>query len=324
MSVLAEVAPMVEGVFIALVDGAALLDAVAVAQEAPATNLPEQIWERIDWATGLRAGAMVVLGIPLVFFLSRLSRTWATNRISAQVGLVAGKLIFYAGAATLVVTTMVELGFSLTPLLGAAGVVGIALGFASQTSVSNIIAGLFIIAEQPFIVDDVIQVGDVTGRVLTVDTMSVKLRTFDNRFVRIPNETLVKSTVINITRFPIRRLDVRLGVAYKEDPERVRQVLLDVADQNPIALMEPEPLVIFEAFADSSLNLLFAVWTTRENWLELKNSIQEEVKRRFDEEGIEIPFPHRSLYVGSESEAFPIRIVPDAATPAGEGVAPEA
>ena len=186
---------------------------------------------------------------------------------------------------------------------------------SAQTSVSNIIAGLFLIAEQPFIVDDVIQVGDVTGRVLTVDTMSVKLRTFDNRFVRIPNETLVKSTVINITRFPIRRLDVRIGVAYKEDPERVREVLLDVADKNPIALMEPEPLVIFDAFADSSLNLLFAVWTTRENWLELKNSIQEEVKMRFDEEGIEIPFPHRSLYVGSESEAFPIRIVSDVPPP---------
>lgn len=296
----------------------ALLDVLMAAgvaapfvQEATAGDLPGTIWDRIDWATGLRAGAMVVLGIPLVFFLSRITRRWATTRISAQVGLVTGKLIFYAGAVTLVVTTMVELGFSLTPLLGAAGVVGIALGFASQTSVSNIIAGLFLIAEQPFSVDDVIQVGDVTGRVLTVDTMSVKLRTFDNRFVRIPNETLVKSTVINITRFPIRRLDVRIGVAYREDPERVRAVLLDVADKNPIALMEPEPLVIFDAFADSSLNLLFAVWTRQENWLELKNSIQEELKRRFDEEGIEIPFPHRSLYVGSESGAFPIRIVHD-------------
>lgn len=286
-------------------------------QEVPVTDLPGRLWEGVGWASGLRAGAMVVLGIPLVFFLSRLTRTWATTRISAQAGLVSGKLVFYAGAATLVVTTMVELGFSLTPLLGAAGVVGIALGFASQTSVSNIIAGLFIIAEQPFIVDDVIQIGDVTGRVLTVDTMSVKLRTFDNRFVRIPNETLVKSTVINITRFPIRRLDVRIGVAYKEDPERVRRILLEVADQNPIALMEPEPLVIFDAFADSSLNLLFAVWTTQENWLELKNSIQEDVKRRFDEEGIEIPFPHRSLYVGSESGAFPIRIVQD--LPEGSG-----
>ncbi len=154
--------------------------------------------------------------------------------------------------------------------------------------------------------------------------MSVKLRTFDNQFVRIPNETLVKSTVINITRFPIRRVDVRIGVAYREDPERVREVLLDVARKNPIALVEPEPLVIFDAFADSSLNLLFAVWATRDNWLELKNSIQEEVKERFDEEGIEIPFPHRTLYVGSESEAFPIRLVPDESRAPVDGRGPAA
>ena len=287
-----------------------LVSAAALLQETPATEVMGLL-DRVDLTSGLRAAAMLLLGVPLLLVLSRMTRGWAERQVSAQVGLVAGKLIFYLGGATLAVTVMVELGFSLTPLLGAAGVVGIALGFASQTSVSNIIAGLFLIAEQPFVVDDLIQVGDVTGRVLSVDTMSVKLRTLDNKFVRIPNETLVKSTVTNITRFPIRRLDVRIGVAYREDPERVRHVLLDVAENNPIALMEPEPLVIFDAFADSSLNLLFAVWTTRENWLELKNSIQEEVKRRFDEENIEIPFPHRTLYAGSESDAFPIRVVQD-------------
>lgn len=290
-----------------------VLGALAWALQEPAvqSELPAELLERIDLISALRALAMVVVGVPLVLVLSKATRRWALGQISAQAGLIAGKAVFYAGVATLVVTTMVELGFSLTPLLGAAGVVGIALGFASQTSVSNIIAGLFLIAEQPFVIDDIVQVGDVTGRVLSVDTMSVKLRTFDNKFVRIPNETLVKSTVTNVTRFPIRRLDVRVGVAYREDPQRVREVLLDVADKNPMALMEPEPLVIFEAFADSSLNLLFAVWTTRENWLDLKNSIQEELKARFDEEGIEIPFPHRSLYVGSESGAFPIRLVQD-------------
>ena len=267
----------------------------------------------VGFVTGLRALLMVVIGIPLVFLLSKSVRKWSTAQINPQMGLIFGKLIFYVGLVTLIVTTMTELGFSLTPLLGAAGVVGIALGFASQTSISNVIAGLFLIAESPFVVDDLVQVGDVVGRVLSVDTMSVKLRTLDNKFVRIPNETLVKSTVTNITRFPIRRIDVRVGVAYKEIPARVRDVLLDVADKNPLALMEPEPIVVFEGFGDSSLNLLFAVWVTKENWLALKNSIQEEVKARFDAEGIEIPFPHRTLYVGSETDAFPVQLVQDLA-----------
>ena len=73
--------------------------------------------------------------------------------------------------------------------------------------------------------------------------------------------------------------------------------------------MEPEPLVVFEGFGDSSMNFLFGVWTTQENYWKLKNGIQEEVKERFDAEGIEIPFPHRSLYVGSATEPFPVEVV---------------
>ena len=286
---------------------------LAMLQAEVAQGTTTDLLSRISVVAGARALIMVVVGVPVVFFVSNWARRLATARISPQFGLVAGKLLFYLGLVTLAISTMTELGFSLAPLLGAAGVVGIALGFASQTSVSNIIAGLFLIVERPFIVDDLIQVDQFVGRVLSVDTMSVKLRTFDNRFVRIPNETLVKSTVINITRFPIRRLDVSVGVAYKESPERVREILLDIAAENPIALMEPEPLVIFEGFGESSLNMLFAVWTTRENWLALKNSLQESIKARFDAEGVEIPFPHRTLYVGSESGAFPIRMVQDEA-----------
>lgn len=274
-------------------------------------DAPAAVWPPLDLAAGIRALAMVGIGLPVLLVVTRWIRRWSSERVTPQAGLIASKLVFYLGAAVLVVSTMTELGFSLAPLLGAAGLVGIALGFASQTSVSNVIAGLFLIAESPFVVDDLIQVGDTLGRVLSVDTMSVKLRTLDNKFVRIPNETLVKSTVTNLTRYPIRRLDVRVGIAYKESTDRARAVLLDVADKNPLSLMEPEPIVIFEGFGDSSLNLLFAVWTTRENWLALKNSIQEEVKTAFDREGIEIPFPHRSLYAGSETAPFPIRIIDD-------------
>jgi small-conductance mechanosensitive channel len=298
------------------VTGLAALAALQEAAESAA--VPQGILSDLDVGSSVRAALMIVLGVPAVFLVSRWMRARAATQVSAQAGLIAGKLVFYVGLATLVISTMTELGFSLTPLLGAAGVVGVALGFASQTSVSNVIAGLFLIAESPFVVGDLIQVGDVTGFVLSVDTMSVKLRTLDNKFVRIPNETLVKSTVTTITRFPIRRLDVKVGVAYKESPERVRRVLLEIAEENPIALMEPEPLVLFEGFGDSSLNFLFGVWTTRQNWLALKNSIQVDLKERFDAEGIEIPFPHRTLYVGSETGAFPIRIAQEEPATAAE------
>ena len=269
----------------------------------------------------LRTLFIVLLGVPLVYLASKWLRTWIAGLMSPQAGLVAGRFAFYAGLAIVLITTLNELGFSLAPLLGAAGVLGIALGFASQTSVSNLISGIFLIAERPFVVGDLIEVGGVTGFVLSIDSISVKLRTFDNKMVRIPNETMVKSQVTNITRFPIRRLDVRVGVAYKEDVARVRRILLDVANRNPLSLMEPEPIVVFEGFGESSIDFLVGIWTTRQNFLAVKNGIQAEIKAAFDEAQIEIPFPHRTLYVGTATEAFPVQLVQEAD---GEGDMPAA
>jgi small-conductance mechanosensitive channel len=271
-------------------------------------------WERLargeDPGALFRAAVLVFVGIPLLVLAARWLRRWVGARTSPQQGMVAGKAVLYPGLLLIFVSVLHQLEFSLTPLLGAAGIVGIAIGFASQTSVSNVISGFFLIAERPFEVDDIIQVGDVVGRVLSIDTLSVKLRTFDNRFVRIPNETIVKSQVTTITRFPIRRLDLNVGVAYKEDVGRVRKLLLEVVEKNPRALMEPEPAVFFDAYGDSALELRLAVWATRENFISLKNSLLEEVKARFDEEGIEIPFPHRTLYSGAATDPFPVRVVP--------------
>jgi small-conductance mechanosensitive channel len=257
--------------------------------------LADLSWETVG--TMLRALTLIAIGVPALLLASRWARRHISRSYSSQQGLIVGKLIFYVGMALLLVSVLRELGYSLAPLLGAAGVVGIAVGFASQTSVSNVISGFFLIAERPFAVDDVIQVGQTTGRVLSIDTLSVKLRTFDNRFVRIPNETIVKSEVITITRFPIRRLDLPIGVGYDEDVGAVREVLLDVVTHNPKALMEPAPAIFFEGYGESSLDLKLSIWVTQENYVELKNTILEEVKALFDVEGIEIPFPHRTLHL---------------------------
>ena len=199
----------------------------------------------------------------------------------------------------------------MSALLGAAGIIGIALGFASQTSVSNIISGLFLIGEKPFTVGDLVKVGDKQGTILSIDLLSIKLRTFDNQFIRIPNENLIKTEVINITRFPIRRLDLMVGVAYKEDIKNVISVLKDIADKNPLVLDEPEPFIMFQEFGDSSLNIKFGIWVTKEQYWELKKKILIEIKERFDSENIEIPFPHRTLYTGSVTDPLPIRLVGD-------------
>jgi len=139
----------------------------------------------------------------------------------------------------------------------------------------------------------------------------VKIKAFDNRYIRIPNEKLLGSELTTITRFPIRRLDINLGVAYKTDVNHLKSVLREIAAANPYCLDEPEPLIVFTNFGDSALEFLFGLWFYKTDYLNLKNSIMQEIKERFDREEIEIPFPHLSLYSGSVTDPMPIRIVDD-------------
>lgn len=216
---------------------------------------------------------------------------------------------YYGILALFLIAALIQLGFDLGILLGTAGILTVALAFASQTSMSNFISGLFLIAENPFQVGDLLQIGTTVGEVLEIDLLSVKLRKFDNTFVRLPNELLIKSEFWTLTKFPIRRLDLDIGVAYKEDIGHVRDILVEVADKNPLSLEEPRPLFIFRGFGDSALEIQFSVWVLKDNFLLLRNSIQEEIKQAFDAAGIEIPFPHRTLYKGSITDPFPVQVV---------------
>lgn len=256
-----------------------------------------------------RALLLLAAGFVLAWLARRLVGRLIGKRFETSHVMLLQRLVFYTVVVIFMVSALRELGFNLGVLLGAAGIASVAIGFASQTSASNFISGLFLIAEQPFKVGDLITVGTTTGEVLSIDLLSVKLRTFDNLYVRIPNETLIKTETITLTRFPIRRFDLKVGIAYKEDIAQARKVLMEVADKNPLCLDEPAPLFIFLGFGNSSLDIQFSIWARREKYLELRNGLQEQVKKAFDEAGIEIPFPHISLYAGSATEPFPVRMV---------------
>ncbi len=256
-----------------------------------------------------RSAFLIFLIAPFLFFVSRVIGKYFSIHHSPQMGMVTRKAIRYVGVVVVFFAVLHELGFSLGPLLGAAGIVGIAIGFASQTTISNIISGIFLITEQPFVVDDVIQVGDIVGQVLSIDVLSIKIRTFDNKLVRIPNESLLKGTVTNITFFPVRRLDITIGIVYKEKIERVRQVLLDLALKNPLCLNEPEPMVRCDGFGTSSVNLTFAIWVEKADFLALRNKMYEDIKNKFEAEGIEIAIPHLSIHTGSTTRPFPVQVI---------------
>jgi len=256
-----------------------------------------------------RATILVIAGAAIAKLVSSAITRFAKDKFDNHRAMLLKRGSYYLILTLFLISALHELGLNLSILLGAAGIFTVAVGFASQTSASNLISGLFLVAERPFTVGDVICAGSTTGEVLSIDLLSVKLRTFDNLFVRIPNESLIKSEVTTLTRFPIRRVDVLVGVAYKEDLKKVRTILDEIARKIPLCLEEPKPLYIFQGFGDSSLDIQYSVWAKRENFLDLKNSIHEEIKNAFDEHGIEIPFPHRTIYTGSITEPFPIKTI---------------
>ena len=256
-----------------------------------------------------RALLTLIVGLIVARLVSRSLAKVVATRTSLQESMLVRRLSFYVLLGLALASTLHQLGFQLGVLLGAAGILTVAVGFASQTSVSNLISGLFLIAERSFQVGDAITVDNVTGEVLSIDLLSVKLRTFDNLFVRVPNESVIKSRVTNLTQFPIRRIDLQLGVAYNSEMSRVREILFSIADLNPFCLTEPKPIFIFQSFGESALEFQFSVWAKRENFLDLKNTILQEIKAGFDAEGIEIPFPHCTLYAGTDTPPLPVTLV---------------
>ena len=264
-------------------------------------------WLQTDQAHAvIRAAVIVLIGLLLYLIVRRrIRRRKGASPQWVMVRRVVGVLIL----AVTGLWALHELGLKMGVLLGAAGILTVAIGFASQTSASNVISGFFLMAERPFAVGDLIKVGETTGRVLDIEFLSVKLRTFDNRVVRIPNETMLKTEFANLTKFPIRRVDLEIGVAYKEDVDQVRRILYEVADKNPLCLDEPRPFFFYRGYGDSALKILFGVWTTNENYFEVHTSLYLEIKAAFDRAGIEIPFPHLSLYTGSVTEPMPVHLV---------------
>ena len=259
----------------------------------------------------IQALLLVVVGFIIARLISAAIVNVVKHKMTAHGQLFLKRTIFYGILILVTVSALDNIGIDLSILLGAAGVFTVALGFASQTSASNLISGLFLMIERPFSITDVIRVNDITGEVISIDLLSVKLRTFDNLFVRIPNESMIKSAVTTLTKYPIRRADLKIGIAYKEDIERVRKLLLDIAAKNLICLEEPAPVFILTGFGSSSVDIQFSVWARRENFLTLKNAMYMDIKKTFDEQGIEIPYPHMSLYTGTATTPFPLSCVTD-------------
>ena len=244
----------------------------------------------------LVAVILSLIGFLIARFISNAFIRTIGSRFNAHQSLVWRRGSFYFIFLIFVMASLKEAGFKLSVFLGAAGILTVALGFASQTSASNLISGLFLIGEGSFEIGDTVQMTlirghTIEGEVISIDLLSVKLLTQDNVYVRVPNEQLIRAPVYNLSKFPIRRIPITLAINFHEDIIKVREVLLDVANKYSLVLADPKPAVTVTAFRESSIELLFAIWCDHEIFLKVRDEIQERIRNGFLDNQIEIPVP---------------------------------
>lgn len=258
-------------------------------------------WSNDIWGHLIRNGWVefifyVLMGCIITSVIGRIFKGLeSTEKLPHQILKLLSKLLRGVVWALVLIQGLRALGVDVVGILGAAGVMGVAIGFASQTSLSNLISGIFLVSERSFKLGDYISVEGEEGTVESINLLSVYLRRPDNSRVRIPCETLIKSPVTNITGSPRRRIDIDLGVDYNSDLTRVREVILNVIKQEPELMDTPAPIVIFKGFGDSSLDLHIGAWCKTEVYHGLRFRFATALLEAFKKEGINIPFPVRTI-----------------------------
>lgn len=192
----------------------------------------------------------------------------------------------------------------ITPMLAGLGIAGMAIALAMQDTLSNIFSGFYLMADRPFKLEDrlVLDTGELC-EVKDIGLRSTRLyNVIDHTLIVIPNLEVSKMKIVNLSEPDVKlKVRVPIGVAYGSDMDKVKKVLVGIARQTPMVLQDPPPVVLFNEFSDCSLNLQLIVWIDDiKEKLTVIDCINSMIKRRFEQEGIEIPFPIRTIYTKKE------------------------
>lgn len=209
--------------------------------------------------------------------------------LSSTVGIVLKVL--------LVVSAAIVLGIPESSFLTLLASGGVAVGLALQGSLSNFAGGLMLLIFKPFKEGDYIKTADNEGTVISVNVFYTVIRTFENQHITLPNGGLTNAAIVNYSAEETRRLDLRFGVAYGSDINKVREILSEIAEKSRFVLEDPSPAVILDSQSDSSLDFILRCWTKKEEYWDAKNTLTEEVTKKFFEEGVEIPFPQMDIHM---------------------------
>lgn len=242
----------------------------------------------------------------VLFFASTKIKKFLINKVLTRaeigyglresIGTIARFSIILIGSMVIIQSA----GIDLSALSLLAGALGVGIGFGLQNITNNMISGIIILFENPIKVGDRIEVGNVSGDVVNISIRATTVITNDNISVIVPNSEFISNTVINWSHNDRNiRFHYPVGVSYNEDPGQVKELLLEVANNNPNVLKNPPPMVLFDEFADSALNFNLTVWTSSHTDKPklLKSELYYSIFEKFKEHNIEIPFPQRDVHI---------------------------
>lgn len=260
----------------------------------------------ITWANLARVVTSVIA--ILIFWcvyrvIRHVVKKTAVKTLQVKTVSIITRAISYCFYVLIVMYVLGLFGIKLSAIWGAAGIAGVAVGFAAQTSVSNLISGLFVVTDKAMKVGDFIEVDGISGTVDSIGIISMKLRTLDNQLVRIPNSTIIDSTLKNYSALPYRRYVFETWVDYDCDYDEALKVAKSVPLRCPTVIKDDPAYpsnAVWTTQGDSGLNLNIIVWTKRENFLQTKSDVCVETMKAFTEAGINIPYNRMDLTLLSD------------------------
>jgi small conductance mechanosensitive channel len=206
-------------------------------------------------------------------------------------------IVFYVLMVAVVIAAVSQVGIQTTSFVAVLGAAGLAVGLALQGSLSNFASGVLLILFRPFRVGDFVQAGGVSGTVDEIGILMTHMRTPDNRGITVPNSQVMGGHITNFNAYETRRVDLSFGIGYGDDIDRAKAILLDLVASDPRTLKEPAPTIAVGELTDSSVKIIVRPWVKSGDYWGLYWDLQEAVRKRFDAEGMSIPFPQRTVHL---------------------------
>jgi len=231
-----------------------------------------------------------------------LTRVLEKNKIDPTLTGFLENIAYYALLVLVLIAAAGQLGINTASFLTIVGAAGLAVGLALKDSLSNFSSGVMLVLFRPFRVGDAVQVAGVKGKVVGINIFNTILNTPDNQRVIVPNSGITNDVITNITANPTRRIDLVAGIGYEDNISLAKQVLHDIVTADSRVLKEPAPQIAVSELADSSVNFVVRPWVKTGDYWDVYFDLTEQIKLRFDEKGISIPYPQQDLHLYQEEK----------------------